>query len=218
IPHLVEAGRKAIAPDLPGRAGNRRAGWGLSLDDYAAAIVDVARQQLQPVVTVGHSLGGMVIAAAAQAAPDLFERLVFVSGFMPVSGDSLASLVALDSDSDLHGAARLSWLLGTVRIDPARFRPVYCGDGSDADVAWATARIGPESARPSIGKVKLSPDRFGSVPRSYIRCTEDRALSVQMQDRMIERQPCDKVTSLPASHSPFLSMPDRLAAALLSVI
>lgn len=218
IPHLTASRREVIAPDLPGRAGNRKPGWGLNLHDYAGSIVDVARRQAQPVIAVGHSMGGIVIAAAAEAAPDLFERLVFVSGFMPASGDSLASLIAMDTDSDLHGAAKLSWLRGTVSIDPARFKPVYCGDCRDDDVAWAAARIGPESARPSIAKIKLTAVRFGSVPRSYIRCTEDRALSVQMQDRMIARQPCDRVGTLPASHSPFLSMPDRLATSLLSVI
>lgn len=218
VPHLTAAGCDVIVPDLPGRAGNRNPGWGLSLTDYAEAIVEVARLQAQPVIAVGHSMGGMVIAAAAEAAPEFFERLVFMSGFMPISGDSLASLIAMDKDSALHGAAKLSWLRGTVSIDPARFKPVYCGDCSDADVAWAASRIGPESARPSIAKVKLTPERFGTVPRYYIRCTEDRALSVQMQDRMIERQPCGMVASLAASHSPFLSMPDQLATALLSVI
>jgi pimeloyl-ACP methyl ester carboxylesterase len=217
-PLLAAAGHEVIAPDLPGRAGRGRAGWGPTLKDYAAAIADLARRQTRPVIAVGHSMGGMVIAQAAEAAPQAFERLVFLSAFMPVSGDSLASLIAMDKESDLHGAARLSWLRGSVTIVPDRFRPVYCGDCSDADVAWAEARLAPEPARPSLARVTLTAGRSGSVPRAYVRCTEDRALSVQMQDRMIARQPCDRIVSLPASHSPFLSMPEQTAAALMSVI
>lgn len=218
IPVLSASGHSVIAPDLPGRAGYGKPGWRLTLKDYAAAIVEIASRQSKPVIAVGHSMGGMVIAAAAESAPELFERLVFVTAFMPVSGDSLASLAAMDQHSELHGAAKLSWLRGTVSIDPLRLQPVYCGDCSEAEVAWAAARIGPESARPSLAKVKLSAERFQPIPRSYIRCTQDRALSVQMQDQMIARQPCDHVASLDASHSPFLSVPDQLAAALLSVI
>ena len=217
-PVLACSDRRVIAPDLPGRAGRGRAGWRFTLNDYAAAIVDVAVRQDQPVIAVGHSMGGMVIAAAAEAAPEVFSRLVFVSAFMPVSGDSLVSLAAADTDSDLEGAAKVSWLSGVVTINRPRFKPVYCGDCNEADVAWAMSRLEPESARPSTDKVKLTAERFGSVPRSYIRCTEDRALSLQMQDRMIERQPCERVASLPASHSPVLSMPDQLAAAIETVI
>ncbi len=216
-PLLVASGHEVIAPDLPGRAGNGRPGWGLSLKDYAATIVSAARQQTGPVIGVGHSMGGMVMAAAAEAAPEAFARLVFVSAFLPVSGDSLVSLAAMDKDSDLHGAAKLSSMRGSITIDPGRFRPVYCGDCSEPDVAWAASRLVPESVRPSLDKAKLTA-RFQATPRSYIRCTQDRALSVQMQDRMIARQPCELVATIAASHSPFLSMPGPLAAALRTVI
>ena len=42
----------------------------------------------------------------------------------------------------------------------------------------------------------------------------DRALSIDMQRDMIAKSPPVDVRSLPASHSPFLSMPDKLANAL----
>lgn len=217
-PLLEAAGRRVVAPCLPGRNGNGRPGWGMTLGHYAAAITTAARREAGPVVVVGHSMGGMVIAAAAEMAPELFERLVFVSAFMPVSGDSLASIAAMDKDSDLPGATTVHWLNGTVTIKPDKFGPVYCGDGSAADLAWALPQLVPESVRPSLAKARLSAARFQSVPRSYIRCLQDRGLSVQMQDRLIERQPCARVATLDASHSPFVSMPDAFVAALLSVI
>jgi pimeloyl-ACP methyl ester carboxylesterase len=217
-PLLAEAGYAVIAPDLPGRAGHGRPGWHFDLKDYAASITGAAKEQSAPVIAVGHSMGGMVIAAAAEAAPDLFNRLVFLSAFMPIDGDSLASIAAMDKHSDLGGATRLDLLKGIVTIKPARLGPVYCGDCSDAAIASAQARIGPESVRPSLTKVRLTEERFGAVPRSYIRCTRDRALSVQLQDQLVARQPCDRVATLDASHSPFLSMPAPLARAILSVI
>lgn len=218
VPLLEGSEYRVIAPDLPGRGTQGRPGWRWTLNDYAEAIVAAGRRQPGPVIAVGHSMGGMVIAAAAELEPAMFERLVFVTAFMPVSGDSLASIAAMDSDSDLAGAARLSALKGVVTIRPERLGPVYCGDCSEADIAFAQSRIEPEPVRPSLAKVTLTEGRFGTVPRSYIRCTQDRGLSIQMQDRLIARQPCERVATLDASHSPFLSMPDQLAAALRSVI
>lgn len=217
-PLLEQAGRRALTPCLPGRDGVGRAGWAVTLPDYAATIVDAARREGGPVVAVGHSMAGLVIAAAAEAAPDLFERLVFVSAFLPVSGDSLATIAAMDKHSDLPGATAIGWLRGTVTIKPDKLGPVYYGDCSETDLDWVRSRLVPEPVRPSLGKVQLSPERFQSVPRSYIRCTLDRGLSIEMQDRLIERQPCARIATLETSHSPFLSRPDQFAAALLSVI
>lgn len=217
VPLLEAAGHRVRTPDLPGRGDKGRPGWRWTLEAYAAAIVDEARQAGGPVIAVGHSMGGPVISAAAEIAPELFARLVYVSAFLPVDGDSLASIAAMDKHSDLPGASRVSWLKGIVTIKPDRLGPVYYGDCSEADLDWVRPRLVAESVRPSVTKVRLTA-RFQSVPRSYIRCTRDRGLSIQMQDRLIERQPCERVATLDASHSPFLSMPDRFVAALSSVI
>ena len=68
----------------------------------------------------------------------------------------------------------------------------------------------------------ITPARFGTVPRHYIRCTEDRAVPLACQDYMIAAVDAaiggnTTVHSLPSSHSPFLSQPKALAA-ILAVI
>ena len=47
-----------------------------------------------------------------------------------------------------------------------------------------------------------------------MECIDDRALSIDMQRDMIAKSPPVDVRSLHASHSPFLSMPDKLAEAM----
>jgi hypothetical protein len=62
--------------------------------------------------------------------------------------------------------------------------------------------------------------RWGTIPRTFIRLTEDHTIPVALQDRMIAEADAAtpsnsfEVHSLPSSHSPFASMPDRLAAVL----
>ena len=66
-------------------------------------------------------------------------------------------------------------------------------------------------------------ERWGRVPRAYIRCSEDRAVMPALQDRFIREADAftpdnsTRVLTLAASHSPFLSMPEKLAQALASL-
>ena len=50
------------------------------------------------------------------------------------------------------------------------------------------------------------------TPSTYVACTDDRAITIEMQRLMAAR--CGSVVVLPASHSPFLSMPARVADVL----
>lgn len=218
VPLLEATGHRVLTPDLPGRGANGAPGWWRwTLQDYANAIVDAARQEGGPVIAVGHSMGGQVISGAAETAPELFERLVYLAAFLATSGESIVSMAGMNTGSDIAQATDTSLLKGLMTITPESARPVFYGDCSDTDFEWAGPQLVPEPLRPSFGKLTLS-ERFQSVPRSYIRCAQDRALSVQFQDRMIERQPCERVVTLESSHSPFLSMPQQLADALLTVI
>lgn len=218
VPLLEAYGYRVLAPDLPGRGTKGAPGWWRwTLQDHADAIVDTARQAGGPVIILGHSMGGQVISAAAESAPELFSRLVYLTAFLPANGDSIVSLAALDKDSDIADATRTSLLKGLITINPDTAHPIFYGDCSADDFDWVKPRLVAEPARPSFSKLHLSA-RFESVPRSYIRCTQDRAISIQLQDIMVAKQPCQQVATLDASHSPFLSMPDKLAAALLSVV
>jgi hypothetical protein len=55
------------------------------------------------------------------------------------------------------------------------------------------------------------------VPRAYIECTRDRTVSLAAQRRMQAASPCGTVITLASDHSPFLSHPGELAAALSGI-
>ncbi|MCB0279745.1 MAG: alpha/beta hydrolase, partial [Calditrichaeota bacterium] len=61
----------------------------------------------------------------------------------------------------------------------------------------------------------LSPERYGQIEKVYIECLQDRAVTLPLQRRMQSDSPCAKVISLDSSHSPFFSMPERLADELM---
>ena len=97
-PLLEAAGHTAIAPDLPGH-GASEALRPVTLEDYVDAVVGHVRRCAAPPVLVGHSMAGVIIAAACERAPELIRRLVFVTAYLPADGQSLDDLLRADPES-----------------------------------------------------------------------------------------------------------------------
>ena len=55
------------------------------------------------------------------------------------------------------------------------------------------------------------------MERHYIACTDDRAIPIALQRRMIAESPCATVTEIDADHSPFICAEDELTRALLAL-
>jgi pimeloyl-ACP methyl ester carboxylesterase len=207
----------------------------ISLDEAAALFVSQAKALGggAPVVAVAHSMGGNVLTRAVQDAPGLFAHAVYVTAFMPASGVPAAAYVfAPENEGDLAGASLVAdpAKVGALRLDPASPDPVYhqqlrdafFGDVDPAVADAAIALITPDApAGIAGGATTLTADGWGSVPRSYVVCTRDRALQPAMQRKFIADADAAfpgrplTVHVLESSHSPFLSMPDRLADILL---
>ena len=137
-----------------------------------------------------------------------------MSAFLPRDGEALLDIENRNPKpvvpvSMIFDAERIS---GTIM--PDKVREIFYHDCTDADVADASARLRPQALAALMTKVHLTPERFGRIPRVYVECIDDRALSIDMQRDMIAKSPPVDVRSLHASHSPFLSMPDKLAEAM----
>lgn len=56
-----------------------------------------------------------------------------------------------------------------------------------------------------------------SIPRAYLECSRDNAITPPLQRKMYEASPCAIVQTLDSDHSPFLSHPEKLTEALTSI-
>jgi pimeloyl-ACP methyl ester carboxylesterase len=214
VVELEKRGHSAKAIDLPGQGDDRTPLKDVTLDTMVDKIIAEMADLPGKVVLVGHSLGGIPISATGEKVPDRIKTLVYLSAFLPQNGEALLEIegrnpkpvvpVSMTFDND-----RIS---GTIMTD--KVGEIFYHDCSDADIADAKAKLRPQALAALMTKVQLTPQRFGRIPRVYVECTEDRALSIDMQRDMIKKSPPVNVRSLPSSHSPFLSMPDKLADAL----
>jgi pimeloyl-ACP methyl ester carboxylesterase len=241
VPLLERAGHRAIALDLPGHGRDRTPAHRASLGRCVSAVLDVVDACGEPPVLVAHSRNGIVISEAAERRPDRIAGLVYLAAYLVPSGrsmmeyavDDTASLVvqniALGLDAKhvprmvralRNGALRrlaatlLPRRLQTHRLKPAAYREALYHDCPDEITALAHVLLEPEPNWAGFTPLRLTPARFGRVPKVYLECLQDRAVTLPLQRRMQRETPCDRVLALDSGHSPFFSQPERLVAVL----
>jgi len=99
----------------------------------------------------------------------------------------------------------------TCTLRPEILQDAFYGDCDAETFAFARERLTPEPLKPLVTNLKVTPERFGSVPRAYVECTRDRTISLAVQRFMQRRWPCSPVLTLESDHSPMLSHPRELA-------
>ena len=105
-----------------------------------------------------------------------------------------------------------SWQVHSLRL-PACREALYHDCGPEI-VDLAHALLEAEPHWPGFTPLELTLERYGRVPRLYIECLEDRAVTLALQRRMVRESPGTHVRALQSSHSPFFSRPLELTALL----
>lgn len=217
IAELEALGHKPIAFDLPSHGEDRTPARDVTLDDYVAKVVAELDASQDRVLLVGHSMGGIVITAAAEQRPQEIERLVYLTALLPRNRESLTDLEGRNPHPTVPPNMVPSSDQKTVTLKDESIIELFYHDCSPADQAYGKAHLSLQALEPVARKVRTTAENFGQIPRAYIECTKDKAISLALQRMMVEASPCDKVISLGTSHSPFFSAPKELAAALASL-
>jgi pimeloyl-ACP methyl ester carboxylesterase len=217
IEALRRDGHRVVAPDLPGHGADPTPIGAVTLDDYAERIQAACESFAEPVVLVGHSMGGIVITRVAERVPECVEALVYLAAFLPEPGQSLLDLARRDAESRIAGNIVLVEE-GRASVLPVEVAPaVFYADCAPEVAADASRRLCATALQPMAAPVEYSAERFGRVRRIYIECARDAAVSPALQRQIHASVPFERVVRLDASHSPFLSMPGALADVLVSV-
>lgn len=213
---LEHRGFRTRALDLPGSGNDRTPGTNVTLASYAEAIVAEARaMQSERLILVGHSMGGAAITAAASLAPELFSRLIYICAFLPLPGESVASLATESHARDGSGAQMEMVENGTAsRLIPGSIAETFLNDCTADAINKSVPRFRPQPLKPLITVATWTAD-FERLPKDYIQCSKDRVLHPEMQALMADRAGITQIFSLESGHEPFFSMPRELVDLLV---
>jgi len=208
---LRDAGHTVHALTLPGLESREADRSGIGLRDHVDAVVAVVDSLPDPVVLVGHSGGGAIAHAAADARPDGIARVIYVDSWPLGHGDAINDgLPAVNGEVPLPDWSAFDEE-DLVDLDDglrARFRSIAI----------------PEPLGVTRDRQVLSDERRYDVPVTVIACEFPAEV---LRGWMAEGQPyvaeLAKIThvdvvDLPTGHWPQLTRPRELAAAILTAV
>lgn len=217
IPHLEAAGHTVTAVDLPGHGKDTTALETVTLDAYAAKVVDALEAVGGPVVLLGHSMGGVVVTQAAdifiERGGDL-EQLIYLTAFVPRNGQSLVDLANQPEGAGdmVQANVQVSGEPPIGILPPDKAVETFYGDCSPEVAAAAVAKLGPQPILAFVVPVSITDDR--KIDRRFIVTTRDKAIPPSLQRKMSTDTAFTEVVEIASDHSPFLSHTDELAKIL----
>jgi pimeloyl-ACP methyl ester carboxylesterase len=217
VPLLEANGHRALAPDLPGHGNDETPLTAVTLASYSHRICEIAGAQPEPIILVGHSMGGVAITQAAENCPERISALVYLSAFLPRKGESLVTWAAQDYESMVNPTTTESQANGAIAFKAEHMREAFYGKCTDEDFEFAHSQLAAQSGAPFGAPVQTSVARWGQIPRYYIECERDRAITLKLQREMQKHSPCRETFSIDTDHSPFLSTPEHLVDILLRI-
>jgi len=217
VPLLRKKGHKVEAPDLPGHGKDKTPIREVSLQGYADRVCKVLDAQSEPVILLGHSMGGIVISQTAEYRPEKIKTLVYLTAFLLQNGEFLLQVGGGDTEALILPNLVMAEDQSFATVKEEAIKQVFYGDCSDEDVSRAKKLLVPQAAAPFGTPINITEKNFGRIPRVYIECLRDRAISPSVQKKMYETLPCRKVVSMDTSHSPFFSAPEALVDHLVSL-
>jgi pimeloyl-ACP methyl ester carboxylesterase len=221
VPRLKAAGHEAIAVDLPGNGFDSTPPQEVTLDLYAAHVSRLVDSVAGPVVLVGHSMGGTVVAQTSELRPRKIALAIYLCAFLLPDGMSVLEFYGKYLQPKMRGAhSRVTYDPEGLRssIDPASAVEVFYHQADRATAEAAARRLTPQPEGARRSRLHLSPARFGSVPRVYIEARDDRSVHLPLQRQMQELTPCLATYGLESDHAPQLSQPDALTELLLEAV
>jgi pimeloyl-ACP methyl ester carboxylesterase len=209
---------RGIAVDLPGRGRHPAVPDDVTVESSALSVVDdIDRAGFDRVVLVGHSLGGVTVPVVARLLGHRAVHLVFVSCLVAPDGESVMSM----RSEEERRAAEESLRTGPgerTELTRERHAALLCNDLDSAQQEYVLGRVGPDSMRFFTDRVRWG-ELVGSMPKTYVKLLQDRAVSASDQDEMIRRLGCHTtIKCIDAGHEVMISQPASLGRILDEIV
>jgi pimeloyl-ACP methyl ester carboxylesterase len=205
---LTRSGHEVFAPTLTGLAERSHLlSPAIDLDTHILDVVNEMKwQELNDVVPVGHSYGGMVISGVAEKMERAISSVVLVDAFLPETGQAVIDL----QPQPVQATLRSAQASGATTVPP---RTAAFFHVNEKDRAWVDGRCTPQPLKCFLQRLTLTRARERIARKVYIRATGypsepfDRAMASA-------RAKGWQVHELACGHDVMLDQPEQLAEIL----
>jgi len=215
VPLLKGKGHEVIVVNLVGHGKDTSSFSGISFQTYVEQ-VKAAIGNRSNIVLVGHSFAGMVISQVAEEIPTQIKKLIYLAAALPHDGESLLGLAKQDPLSHIGKYLTIDEPHGAAIISKEGAADIFAADAPKNIQDYIASNIKPEPLAPLATPVHLTELNFGRIQKVYIHTVNDNAISYAAQQYMVKTGKVARVYSLPSSHTPFISMPGKLAAIIIT--
>ncbi|HMH18890.1 MAG TPA: alpha/beta hydrolase family protein [Burkholderiales bacterium] len=209
VPALRAAGHAVYTPTLTGLG--ERAHLANPAIDLAMHIADVVNlleaEELEKVVLVGHSYGGMVITGVADRAASRLRRVVYLDAFLPENGRCLLDYLQPDRRTIIKQGEMGGF------VDPLPLK--IFGIDEVEDVAWVLRHEMRQSYRTFAQPIHFTGKGGADLPRTYVHCTHPPTGSFDQFAARVREDPAWKFHELKTGHDCMITDPKSVIRILL---
>ncbi|XP_057453932.1 putative methylesterase 12, chloroplastic [Lotus japonicus] len=230
VASLEEAGLLPVALDLTG------SGIDLTDTNSVTTLAEYSKPltvylenlpEDEKVILVGHSIGGACISYALEHYPQKISKAIFLCATMVTDGqrpfdvfaEQLGSAERFMEESKflIYGNGKEKPPTGFM-FEKEQMKGLYFNQSPTKDIALAMVSMRHSPLGPIMEKLCLSPDKYGAGRRFYIQTLDDRALSPDVQEKLVRENPPEGVYKIKGSdHCPFFSKPQSLHKILVEI-
>jgi len=210
-PALRRAGHEVYAPSLTGMGERKHlARPDINLDTHIQDVVALMEMEdLEDVILLGHSYGGMVVTGAADRMSNRIKKLIYLDAFVPEDGKCLLDYALPERAARMKEEGAKA---GFVTPPPMSL--------------WGLTEpehlefVGPREVKHPYAtmsqKIRLSDGaRLSRIPKTYIFCSSPATGSFDQFAAKYRDDPAWRFHELKTGHDAMLLAPDPLIAILL---
>jgi pimeloyl-ACP methyl ester carboxylesterase len=212
---LIQAGARVHTPTMTGLGERahlltRDVGLATFVDDVIGVI---EAEELDDIILVGHSFGGVVISGVTDRVPERIRHSIYLDALVPRNGQSAISLLPPETVAIRLRAAQESSAGLSIPVPTGDIFDLPPGPGRD----WVARRIKPHPLASYTDIVALNGPPGNGRPRSYIRCTAPIYPAVAPSYERIRTESGWILVDIGTGHDAMVTAPDTLTDLLLKL-